>query len=86
VAQHASAEKRNRQNQARKLRNQSLRSKMRTAMKVARTALDSKDPNRQALVKDAVSNINRAATKKVVRKETASRYIARIMRAAATAK
>jgi small subunit ribosomal protein S20 len=86
VAQHASAEKRNRQNQARKLRNQSLRSKMRTAMKTARAALDSKDANRQALVKDAVSNISRAATKKVVRKGTASRYIARIMRAAAAAK
>jgi small subunit ribosomal protein S20 len=86
VAQHPSAEKRNRQNNKRRTRNQALRSRMRTAMKAARAALASKAPNKADLVKEAIGDIHRAATKKVVRKGTASRYVSRIMRAQAQAK
>jgi small subunit ribosomal protein S20 len=83
MAQHVSAEKRNRQNQVRKARNIALRSRMRSAMKAARTALESKAADRADVVKSAVASIQRAATKHIVTRETAQRYVSRLMRAAA---
>lgn len=56
---------------------------MRTAIKSARTAISSKSSELEKDVKAAISNINRAATKGVIAKETAQRYISRIMRSAA---
>jgi small subunit ribosomal protein S20 len=86
MAQHVSAEKRNRQNQIKRGRNTALRSKMRTAIKAARTALATKTPDRAAIVKSAVASVQRAATKNIVTKSTAQRYVSRLMRAAAAAK
>ncbi len=86
MAQHVSADKRNRQNLVRKARNTSLRSRMRTAIKDARSALASKAPDRADVVKSAVASIHRAATKNIVTKQTAQRYVSRLMRAAAQAK
>lgn len=85
MAQHASAEKRNRQNTKRRARNTALRSQMRSAEKSARAALTTKTETRAADVKAAVANINRAATKQVISKATASRHVSRLMRAAAKA-
>jgi small subunit ribosomal protein S20 len=82
VAQHPSAEKRNRQSQLRKARNAATRSRMRTAVKAARTALESKAANKDELLKKAVADINRAASKNVVKKGTASRHVSRLMKAA----
>lgn len=82
MAQHVSAEKRNRQSQKRRAKNAALKSRMRTAVKAARAALESQAPDKDAQVKKAVSNVYRAATKGVVAKGTASRYVSRIMRAA----
>jgi small subunit ribosomal protein S20 len=70
----------------RKARNIALRSRMRSAIKDARTALASKAPDRAAVVKSAVASIQRAATKNIVTKSTAQRYVSRLMRAAAQAK
>lgn len=86
MAQHVSAEKRNRQNQVRRARNTALRSRMRTAIKVAREALESKATDRDSAVKSAVSSISRAASKNVVGRGTAQRHISRLMTAAAKAK
>jgi small subunit ribosomal protein S20 len=81
VAQHKSADKRNRQNIVRKTRNNDIRSRMRTAVKAARAAISSQAENKDAIVKNALSEISRAASKNVLKKSTASRYMSRLMRA-----
>jgi small subunit ribosomal protein S20 len=81
VAQHKSAEKRNRQNIVRKIRNNDIRSRMRTAVKAARAAITDQAENKDALVKKALSEISRAASKNVLKKSTAGRYMSRLMRA-----
>jgi small subunit ribosomal protein S20 len=86
VAQHKSAEKRNRQSQKRRERNTALTSRMRGAIKDARSAVEAKKGDKDAVVKNAVSEINRAASKNVLTKRTASRYVSRLMRAAQAAR
>ena len=81
MAQHKSAEKRNRQNIKRKARNNTIRARMRTAIKAARAAISSSAENKDALVTKALSEINRAASKNVLKKTTAGRYVSRLMRA-----
>jgi small subunit ribosomal protein S20 len=81
VAQHKSAEKRNRQSKKRRERNTALSSRMRGAIKSARAAVEAKKTDKDAAVKTAISEINRAASKNVLTKRTASRYVSRLMRA-----
>jgi small subunit ribosomal protein S20 len=85
VASHKSAEKRNRQRPKRQLRNRVALGAMRTALKKARTALDAKSGDAIALVKQAVAQIDKAVTKGVVHRRTASRLIARLSRRSNTA-
>ena len=80
MANHPSAEKRNRQRLKRSLRNQSVRSAVRTALKKARTALASGDQAAAApLVKAASVALAKAASKSVVHPRAASRTTSRIM-------
>jgi small subunit ribosomal protein S20 len=79
VANHASAEKRNRQRIKRTLRNRAITSSVRTLVKKVRTALEAK--NRQAAEKalvDAIRALDRAATKGVYHPKSASRTISRL--------
>jgi len=85
VANHKSAEKRNRQRPKRQLRNRVALGAMRTALKKARTALDGKSSEAAALVKQAVQQIDKAVTKGVVHRRTASRLISRLSRRKDTA-
>lgn len=85
MAQHVSAEKRNRQNEKRKVRNQALRARTRTAVKEAHAAIAGKAEKKAETVKEAVSRLNRAVSKKVLAKSTASRQISRLMKSAAKA-
>jgi small subunit ribosomal protein S20 len=80
VAYHKSAEKRNRQRPKRQLRNRLALGSMRTALKKARGALESKSTDAGALVKLAVVAIDKAVTKGVLPKRTASRLISRLTR------
>lgn len=82
MAQHKSAEKRNRQNQKRAARNAALRSRMRTAIKAAREAITTNGPEKGETVKAAIAEIYGMASKKVLQKATASRYVSRLMKAA----
>jgi small subunit ribosomal protein S20 len=79
MANHPSAEKRNRQRIKRSARNNSVSSTVRTAVKKARVALSAGDG---AAAKVAVSKASkllaRAASKGVVHDRTASRTTARI--------
>lgn len=78
MANIASAEKRNRQMQKRRARNRAAMSTLRTAIKRARTAVDGKAAEAAALVKDAISTIDKAVSRGVLKKQTAARYVSRL--------
>ena len=60
MANTKQAEKRYRQNEKRRLRNRNVIGAMRTAMKKARAAIESKAPNAAELIKTAITQIDRA--------------------------
>lgn len=79
MANHPSADKRNRQRIKRTVRNRSIRSALRTAVKKARTAITAGEKaEAQAAVKEASIALARAATKRVVHPRAASRVTSRI--------
>jgi small subunit ribosomal protein S20 len=81
VANHKSAEKRNRQNKIRNARNTHIRSTMRTYVKKVRMAVaDGDQPGAQSLLEKAVPCIDKAAAKGIIHKATASRKISRLVK------
>jgi small subunit ribosomal protein S20 len=81
MANHASAEKRNRQRINRTRRNRSVKSAVRSAIKLARTAVAGQKQDAQSLVVAASSALDRAASKGVVHRKAAARSKARLARA-----
>lgn len=80
---HESAIKRERQAEARRIRNQAILSRVKSQVKKARTALEGKDPAAiQQAVSSAISALDRAATKGVIHPNKASRTISRLSRRA----
>jgi len=79
VANHPSAEKRNRQRIKRTLRNRAVKSTLRTLVKHVRTAVEAKDVKaaKEAL-KLATVAIDKASTKGAIAKEAASRTVSRL--------
>lgn len=73
MATTRSALKRMRQGEKRRLRNQTIRSRVRTAVKKARLALDDKSQDVRAQVAEAIRNLDKAVTKGVVHRNTAAR-------------
>jgi small subunit ribosomal protein S20 len=59
-------------------RNRAAMAALRTAVKKARTAVDDKTETAAAVVKNAVSIIDGAVTKGILKRGTASRYISRL--------
>ena len=78
MANNKSAIKRIRQAEKRRLRNRSIIGSMRTAIKKARTAVDSKDANAPELIRTAASLVDKAVSKGALKRQTASRYISRL--------
>jgi len=79
LANHKSAIKRNKQNAIRSARNTHIRSTMRTFVKQVRTAVAEGDAeNARAALDKAVPFIDKAASKGVIHKATASRKISRL--------
>ncbi len=79
MANHPSAEKRNRQRIKRTARNRAVKSAVRTQIKSVHTALAAKDPKAaQAALAQATVAIDKAARKGVLPRKTASRHIARL--------
>jgi len=79
VANHKQAEKRNRQRLKRRTRNLMHLSTMRTYMKRVRKALDGKDGEvAKTSLPEAIQAISKAASKGVIHRNTASRYISRL--------
>ncbi len=81
MANHDSAVKRNRQNKKRNERNRFVRATVRSAAKKVMVATDSGEKEGVGdLLKEAASKLNKAASKGVVKKQTASRKISRLAR------
>ncbi len=79
MANHPSAEKRNRQRIKRTLRNRTVSSSVRTLVKRVRTALHAKDKDAATTaLKIATVALDKAATKGVVHPKAASRTISRL--------
>jgi small subunit ribosomal protein S20 len=84
MANHPSAEKRNRQRVVRTERNRALKSALRTTVKKARAALGAGDAKvAKPLVAAAESALARAASKGVIAKKSAARVTARLASAGA---
>jgi len=81
LATHKSAEKRARQNKKRQLRNVSVKSKVKKRLKAVLGAVEDKkkDDARKTLA-EAIVVIDKAASKGVLHKNTASRKISRLTR------
>jgi small subunit ribosomal protein S20 len=79
VANHPSAEKRNRQRIKRTLRNRAVKSAVRTHVKTVREAIAAKDAKaaRTALLEATVA-IDKASSKGVLPRKTASRTVSRL--------
>jgi small subunit ribosomal protein S20 len=79
VANHKSAEKRHRQSKVRNARNTHIRSTMRSYVKKLRLAIADGDvETAKSLLEKTVPYIDKAATKGVIHKATASRKIGRL--------
>lgn len=81
VANHKSAEKRNRQRTKRRARNLMWLSPMRTYMKRVRSALETGDLDtaKETLPK-AITAVTKAAVRGAIHRNTASRYVSRLTR------
>lgn len=82
MANIASQKKRNRQNEARRVRNLGVRSELKTRVKSARIAIDQGDDGADAAVSVAQKRLGKAASKGVVHKNQAARRTSRLMKAA----
>jgi small subunit ribosomal protein S20 len=78
MATHASAEKRNRQRIKRTTRNRSVKSALKTTLKKARAAAAGAEPAAKDLVREAASELDRAAKKGVIPKKRAARLKGRM--------
>jgi len=81
LANHASALKRARQNEKRRQRNVSRKTRVRNLVKKIRVAVDNKDrETAEQTLQEALPRIYRAASKGVIHKRTASRQVSRLMK------
>ena len=85
MANIQSAKKQARQSERRRIRNRVVRSSMRNYVKVARLALESKDVQAaESAVQVAISQLDRAASKRIIHSNQASRSKSRLMKQLAT--
>lgn len=85
MAQHASAEKRNRQRVVRTARNRSIKASLRTEVKKARGVVATSGEGAATAVQTAASALARAASKGAIPTKRASRLAGRLAKAAAKA-
>lgn len=81
MANHKSAIKRAKQSEARKLRNRSRKTRMRNVVKAVEEAIASKSADLAVeRLKEAISIIDKTASKGVIHKNNAARQISRLTR------
>jgi len=79
LANHASAEKRARQNEKRRMINRTRKGEMRTAIKGVLAAVDANDADAaNTALKSAASLIDRAGQKGIIHRNQASRRVSRL--------
>ncbi len=78
MANIASAQKRNRQRLKRRVSNVAHLSKVRTQIKKVATAIAAKDKKTLDVLHEAITAIDKAAQRGVLKRETASRKISRL--------
>ena len=79
MATHRSAEKRDRQNKKRKIRNTAVKSQTKTEIKKVLAAVDEQDrDSSEKALKNAIKVIKKAASKGVYHKNNASRKVSRL--------
>ena len=84
MASHASALKKNRQDQRRRIRNRAHASRLRTQMKKIQEALQSGDATAvTGMMEETVSLVDRTAKHRVIHRNAASRTKSRLARALA---
>ena len=82
MANHPSALKRHRQSAKRRLRNQAVKTRLRHLVRAVRTAVASRDPAAAAQTLERASReLDKAVTKGVLHRNSASRKISRLARA-----
>jgi small subunit ribosomal protein S20 len=82
VAQHASALKRHRQSEKRRVRNKHLKTQLRHVVRKVRASIDQKDrKSADADLAGATRALAKAASKGVIHRNAAARKIARLSRA-----
>ena len=79
MANIKSAEKQNRKMIKHRTRNRAAMASLRTAVKDAREAVDKKTSEAAGLVKEAVTIIDSAVSKGILKRQTASRYVSRLV-------
>jgi small subunit ribosomal protein S20 len=79
LANTKSAIKRIRSNARKRLRNRMVMARTRTAMRVARESLETDQPN-EASIREAISQLDRAATKGVIHPNNAARRKSRLVK------
>jgi small subunit ribosomal protein S20 len=84
VANTKSAKKRMRQEEARRLRNRAVRSRIRTAVKTARAAVGTPGGNPRPVVLEALRALDKAVAKGVIHRNTAARKKSALARRLAT--
>jgi small subunit ribosomal protein S20 len=77
--------KRNRSNETRRRRNQSVRSELKTRVKTAVRAIESGDENAPDAVRAAQRRLDKAGAKGRIHRNQAARRTSRLMKRAATA-
>ena len=80
MANHKSAIKRARQNETRRLRNKTNRTRVKSVIKSTRAAAGAGPEESQAKLREAMQVIDRAASKGAMHRKTAARRIARLSR------
>jgi small subunit ribosomal protein S20 len=83
MASHESAVKAHRQNLVRREANRQFRSRLRSALRNIRAAIDSGDADRtKDALRDTISLIDKLAKKKVIHRNAAARYKSRLAKRA----
>ena len=84
MAVHPSVIKRHQQSLTRRVRNIETKSRLRTLVKRARQAIDSKNfENAQMQIREVNKALGKAVSKGIIKNNTASRWLSRLSRGAA---
>jgi small subunit ribosomal protein S20 len=80
LANLRSAKKRIRQNRTRRLRNRMVRTRVRGSVRLARTPASADAPGRESAAREAIRQLDKAASKGVIHRKNAARRKSRLLR------